>query len=93
MRFFQNEKHGPYNLLNDTAYYNSTNNYPAYSSVAGIGFEMTAICLGHYRGWISYSNAYEQVLRNLQLFTGQLSIHQSAGRRAGERLDLAHVLD
>ena len=81
MRFFQNEKHGPYNLLNDTAYYNSTNNYPAYSSVAGIGFEMTAICLGHYRGWISYSNAYEQVLRNLQLFTGQLSTNPLVGER------------
>lgn len=73
LRFFQQEKHGPYSLVNDTAYYDSTNNYPAYSSVAGVGFELTAICLGHYRGWISYSNAYEQVLHMTRAFAGELS--------------------
>lgn len=73
LRFFQQEKHGPYNLINDTAYYDSTNNFPAYSSVAGVGFELTAICLGHYRGWISFSNAYEQVLHMTRAFAGQLS--------------------
>jgi len=73
LRFFQQEKHGPYSLLNDTAFYDSTNNFPAYSSVAGTGFELTAICLGHYRGWISYSNAYGQVLYMLRAFDNRLS--------------------
>ncbi|MFH0878586.1 MAG: glucoamylase family protein, partial [Lentisphaerota bacterium] len=73
LRFFQQEKRGPYCLINDTAAYDRTNNYPAYSSVAGVGFELTAICLGHYRGWISYSNAYEQVLLQLKAFDGRLS--------------------
>lgn len=81
LRFFQTQKHGPYDLLNDTAYYDSSENYPAYSSVAGIGFELTAICLGHYRGWISYSNAYEQVLKQLKFFNGQLSSDPLVGER------------
>lgn len=81
LRFFQTQKHGPYDLLNDTAYYDSVNNYPAYASVAGTGFELTAICLGHYRGWISYSNAYEQVLKQLKFFNGQLSSDPLVGER------------
>ncbi len=81
LRFFQTQKHGPYDLLNDTAYYHSPDNYPANSSVAGIGFELTAICLGHYRGWISYSNAYEQVLKQLKFFNGMLSADPLVGER------------
>ena len=81
LRFFQTQKHGPYDLLNDTAYYDNPDNYPAYSSVAGIGFELTAICLGHYRGWISYSNAYEQVLKQLKFFNGMLSADTLVGER------------
>ena len=80
-RFFQDQKRGPYDLLNDTAYYDSLYNYPSYSSVAGIGFELTAICLGHYRGWIPYSNAYEQVLSQLKLFNGMLSTNALVGER------------
>lgn len=81
LRFFQQEKHGPYNLINDTAYYDSTNNFPAYSSVAGVGFELTAICLGHYRGWITFSNAYEQVLHMTRAFAGKLSTDPDVFKR------------
>ncbi|MBN1269787.1 MAG: hypothetical protein JXB04_09380, partial [Kiritimatiellae bacterium] len=81
LRFFQEQKRGPYHLLNDTANYDSIYNYPAYASVAGTGFELTAICLGHYRGWISFSNAYEQVLEQLRLFTGNLSTNPAVGER------------
>lgn len=74
LRFFQEQKRGPYLLLNDTAPYDATYvSTPAYSSVAGLGFELTAICLGHYRGWISFSNAYEQVLLPLRGFNQLLS--------------------
>jgi len=74
LRFFQEQKRGPYLLVNDTAPYDATGlAYPDYSSVAGVGFELTAICLGHYRGWISLSNAYEQVLFQLRAFNQLLS--------------------
>jgi len=83
LRFFQEQKRGPYRLLIDTADYDATypNPWPPYSSVAGIGFELSAICLGHYRGWISFSNAYEQVLQSLRFFTGQLSDNSRVGER------------
>jgi len=73
LRFFQIERHGPYKLIADSVYYDTSNNYPTVSSVAGTGFELTAIALGHYRGWISFSNAYEQALLQLRGYTGQLS--------------------
>ena len=81
LRFFEEQKRGPYDLLNDTAAYDSTFNYPAYASVAGIGFELTAICLGHYRGWVTFSNAYEQALLQLKLFNGMLSTNPLVGER------------
>ena len=65
-------------MLNDTASYDSTNNFPTISSVAGTGFELTAICLGHRRGWIPLSNAYEQVLYQLQAYNNQLSADQTS---------------
>lgn len=75
LRFFEEQKRGPYLLLNDTADYDNPNwnGWSQVTSVAGVGFELTAICLGHYRGWISYSNAYEQVLQQVRAFNGLLS--------------------
>jgi hypothetical protein len=81
LRFFQQEKRGPYRLVHDTAYYDATNNFPAYSSVAGVGFELSAICMGHYRGWIPYSNAYEQVLQQMQFWNGRLSTNPLVAER------------
>lgn len=73
LRFFQNEKTGPYHLLKDVANYDAGAFGVDNSSVGGIGFELTAICLGHYRGWISFSNAYEQVLFQMRAFNHLLS--------------------
>jgi hypothetical protein len=72
LRFFEEQKYGPYHLVVDNADYRGWPN-SSVSSVAGVGFELTAVCLGHYRGWISYSNAYEQVLEQVQAFNGLLS--------------------
>lgn len=83
LRFFEEQHRGPYSLLIDTADYDAwiPNPWPPYSSVAGIGFELSAICIGHYRGWISYSNAYEQVLRPLRTFSGLSSTNPLVGER------------
>ena len=72
LNFFLNEKYGPYDLLADNAAYTG-GKWSDWCSVAGVGFEMTAVCLGHYRGWISYSNAYEQVLQMMRGFSGRLN--------------------
>ena len=72
LNFFLNEKYGDYDLLTDNAAYTG-GRWSDWCSVAGVGFEMTAVCLGHYRGWISYSNAYEQVLQMMRGFSGQLN--------------------
>ena len=83
LRFFQEQKRGPYGLLLDVADYDMTfvNYWVSNSSVAGIGYELTAMCLGHYRGWVSYSNAYEQVLQQMRLFNGWLSSDPLVGER------------
>jgi len=84
LRFFQEQKRGPYDLVNDTADYDAPGlAVPPYSSVAGVGFELTAICLGHYRGWVSYADAYEQVLKAAHTFNlldarGAISVTERA---------------
>jgi len=72
LNFFLNEKYGSYDLLADNAAYTG-GKWSDWCSVAGVGFEMTAVCLGHYRGWISYSNAYEQVVHMMRAFSGRLN--------------------
>ena len=72
LNFFLNEKYGDYDLLADNAA-NTGGKWTDWCSVAGVGFEMTSICLGHYRGWISHSNAYEQVLQMMRGFSGRLN--------------------
>ncbi len=37
-------------------------------SVASVGWGLSAICVAEYRGWISYEDAYERVLRTLKSF-------------------------
>ncbi len=80
LRFFENEKYGPYDLLTDNANYTGGKNSDV-TSVAGVGFELTAICLGHYRGWISASNAYEQVLHMMRAFSGRLTTDTNVLKR------------
>ena len=81
LRFFQEQKRGPYQLVNDTASYDNIYNSPPYSSVAGVGFELSSICVGHYRGWISYSNAYEQVLFQMRFWNNLLSTNPLVAER------------
>lgn len=70
--FFLNEHYGPYDLVSDNAHYTG-GKATAWSSVAGIGFELTALCIGHYRGWLSGAEAYNRILHILRGFHGELS--------------------
>ena len=44
----------------------------ASSSVATVGFGLTALCIGEYRGWITRNDAYERVLRILRTFMNEI---------------------
>jgi len=49
---------------------NSTGGAPC--SIAATGFGLTAICIGHSRGWITYDEAYDRVFKTLKTFKNTL---------------------
>lgn len=42
------------------------------SSIASVGFGLTALCIAHSRGWITYKQAHERVLQILHTFKNKL---------------------
>jgi len=38
------------------------------TSIAAVGFQLSAICIGESHGWVSYEQAYNRVLKILKLF-------------------------
>lgn len=72
-RAFQNTKVGPYELTCDAILYDDPNNFGPITSIAGIGFKLASMCMGHYRGYVSYEEAYGECLRLLQAFGNELS--------------------
>ena len=72
-RALRESKVGPYQLVSDGIIYDNPYYYGPDSSIAGIGFKLTAMCIGHYRGWIDYSEAYTETLRLLKTFGNDLS--------------------
>ncbi len=70
---YRETKVGPYGLMCDAVIYDNPYNFGPISSVAGIGFKLASLCMGHYRGWISYEEAYEESLRLLKAFGNELS--------------------
>ena len=47
---------------------NSSGTGSSDASIAAVGFGLTAICIGHSKGWISYSEAYNRILTTLNFF-------------------------
>ncbi|MBN1268990.1 MAG: hypothetical protein JXB04_05340 [Kiritimatiellae bacterium] len=72
-KMFRETKIGPYGLTCDMIVYDNPYNYGPITSIAGIGFKLSAMCIGHYRGWVSYDEAYGEVLRLLKAFGNELS--------------------
>ena len=61
------------------------------SSIAATGFGLTALCIGHYRNFISYTDARDRVLATLRFLWTKLSNHRGffyhwADVNTGERL-------
>ena len=65
--FFWDEANPSNGLIQDRAK-NFTSNIYDKASIASVGFGLTAICVAHSRGWISYSEAYNRILTTLKTF-------------------------
>ena len=65
--FFWDEANPSNGLIQDRAR-NFTSDIYNHSSIASVGFGLTAICVAHSRGWISYNEAYERILTTLKTF-------------------------
>ena len=61
------------------------------ASIASVGFALTAICIGHERGYISVADAHERVLRSLTFLWEKMPVHRGffyhfAHIKTGERI-------
>ena len=72
-------------LIGDQAHVNGSYYPGTESSIAAVGFGLTATCISHSRGWISYAIAYNRVWNTLNLF--------KTGGAAGTNGFYYHILD
>ena len=65
--FFWNEANPSNGLIQDRATNFTSHTYDR-ASIASVGFGLTAVCVAHSRGWISYADAYDRILTTLKTF-------------------------
>jgi len=65
--FFWNEVNPSNGLIQDRARNFTSTTYDC-ASIASVGFGLTAICVAHSRGWITYGDAYSRILTTLKTF-------------------------
>ena len=65
--FFWDEANPSNGLIQDRATNFTSHTYDR-ASIASVGFGLTAICVAHSRGWISYDDAYNRILTTLKTF-------------------------
>lgn len=65
--FFWNEANPSNGLIQDRATNFTSHTYDR-ASIASVGFGLTAICVAHSRGWVSYNQAYDRILTTLKTF-------------------------
>jgi len=65
--FFWDEANPSNGLIQDRATNFTSHAYDC-ASIASVGFGLTAICVAHSRGWISYNEAYNRILTTLKTF-------------------------
>ena len=65
--FFWNEANPSNGLIQDRAR-NFTSDIYNRASIASVGFGLTAICVAHSRGWVSYNEVYNRILTTLKTF-------------------------
>lgn len=65
--FFWDEANSSNGLIQDRATNFTSHTYDR-ASIASVGFGLTAICVAHSRGWITYNQAYNRILTTLKTF-------------------------
>ncbi|MCM8779464.1 MAG: hypothetical protein NC834_06780, partial [Candidatus Omnitrophica bacterium] len=69
--FFWYEANPENGLVKDRANNFASDDYKI-SSVASVGFGLTAICIAEKRGWLSHESAYNRVLTTLKFFRDKM---------------------
>jgi len=95
--YFWNESNPETGLIQDRA------NRPGVSSIAAVGFGLSAICIAESHGWITYEQAYQRVLNTLKSFDPDNPLVEGAhgffshfvdkdtGKRVGKQLKLSLI--
>ncbi len=67
IRFFLEEAHPESGLIYDRARFDGSEHpHDRAASMAGMGFALTALCIGQERGWIDPDTAYDRVLNTMR---------------------------
>ncbi len=93
--FFWNEANPKNGLIRERAanFMEGDTDPRSLASIASVGFGLTAICIGHSRGWISYDKAYQRILTTLKFFKNSVEgtngfyyhfLNIYTGKRAGD---------
>ena len=73
VRFFWEEANPDTGLIYDRARFDaSAHPHDRVASMAGLGFGLTAICIGQERGWLDPDEAYERVLTTLRFLADDM---------------------
>ncbi|HLI83712.1 MAG TPA: glucoamylase family protein [Bryobacteraceae bacterium] len=88
--FFAEQAHPKTGLVKDRCNARANDNSTA-ASIAATGFGLTALCIGHERGWIPLSDARERVLVALRFLRDKMTNHRGfyfhfANIETGERM-------
>ncbi len=81
-RAYRETKVGPWQLPCDSIIYDTPYNFGSITSIAGIGFKLSSMCIGLHRGWLPYAEAYGEVLRLLRVFGNEYSSDPNVFPRA-----------
>jgi hypothetical protein len=89
-QFFLDQSHPSTGLVKDRSKARETDN-GIVASIAATGFGLTALAIGHQRGWISLSDARERVITTLRFLWKKMPTHRGfffhwANYATGERI-------
>ncbi len=88
--FFVEQAHPQTGLVKDRCNVRGTDK-TIVASIASTGFGLTALCIGHQRGWISYADARDRALKALHFLWEKMPNHRGfffhfANINTGERI-------
>lgn len=85
------EQSDPHSGLTKDRAHVRTGDHSTVASIAATGFALTALCIGQYRGYISYQDGRDRVIRTLRFLLKDMPNHRGffyhfANAKTGERI-------